>query len=275
MANTAKATATKTTKKAENTIAKNTQKVATAAKNVNEQVKETAEEFVTDVVNGGKKINTMATQAVKETAEKIDFTDSVNKIKATAKSVNNEIKATATEVMEDVKENTQEVRTAAAKLAKNVNTQLKATATEVIADAKENTKELRAAATKLVKKVSKDLKENAADMIADAKENTKELRATATKLAKEAMESINVTERLADLKKAVKNTNDYALETAEEIIEGVTVNGEKWQQVTEKAVKSGLKLAAKNQEIMFTTLEAVKVQLGGSANRFKKLIGKK
>ncbi len=275
MANTAKATTTKTTKKAANTVTKNTQKVATAAKNVNDQVKETAAEFIINVVNGTEKINTMTTKAVKETAAKIDFTDSVNKIKETAKSVNKEIKETATEVMEDVKENTKEVRTAAAKLAKNVNAQIKATATDVMADAKENAEELRATTTKLAKKVSTEFKENAADMIADAKENTKEFRATATKLAKEAMESINVTERLAGLKQAVKNTNNYALETADEIIENVTVNGEKWQQVTEKAVKSGLKLAAKNQEIMFNTLEAVKVQLGGSANRFKKLIGKK
>jgi hypothetical protein len=73
------------------------------------------------------------------------------------------------------------------------------------------------------------------------------------------------------VKKAAKNANTFALQTAEELVDGAVVNGEKWQTLTEKAVKSGLKLAAKQQDIVFTTLEAVKVQMGGTAKRFKKL----
>lgn len=260
----AKAPAKKTTTKAATTPAKTTKA----------QVVETAEGLVNDVMAGTKKVSAMTTKAVQETAEKVDFKDSVSKIKETANSVNTQIKATATEVMEEVKENTKEVTAAATKLATDVNAQLKATATETIEDVKENTKELRAKATKIATNVGKQLKETAADLMEDAKENGKELRATATKLAKEAVDNIKITERLSTLKKAVKNTNEFALETAEELIDGATANGEKWQKVTEKAVQSGLKLAAKQQEIMFYTLESVKVQLGSSAKRFKKLIGK-
>ena len=173
--------------------------------------------------------------------------------------------------MEDVKENSKELRTAAAKLTKNVNSQLKETATEVVEDVKENSKELRAAATKLAKNVNSQLKETATEVMEDVKENGKELRATVTKLAKEAVENIHLTERLKSLKTAAKKTNAYALETAEELVDGMAANSEKWQHVAEKAVKTGLKMAAKQQDFVFSTLEAVKVQLGGGAKRFKKL----
>lgn len=157
------------------------------------------------MLNSTKEVRAVATKSVKEVAEKIDFSDSVAKIKSTAKNINTQLKETAADIMEDVKE------------------------------------------------------------------NGKELRTAANKLAKEAIENVNLTERLSTIKKAAANTNAYALETAEELVDGLAVNGEKWQAITEKAVKNSLKLAAKQQEIVFTTLEAVKVQLGGSAKRFRKL----
>ena len=46
----------------------------------------------------------------------------------------------------------------------------------------------------------------------------------------------------------------------------------KWQKVAEKAVKTSLKLADKQQDLVFSTLEAVKSQLIGTATRFKKLV---
>jgi hypothetical protein len=48
-------------------------------------------------------------------------------------------------------------------------------------------------------------------------------------------------------------------------------NGMKWQGVTEKAVKTGLKLAENQQDLILTTLEAVKTQIGATTTRFKKL----
>ena len=205
MEKTSKAPAKKTAKKVEITAKTNLDKITATAKSINAEVKEVAEELVEDMLTSTKKVRAVATKSVKEVADKIDFSDSVAKIKSTAKSVNSQLKETAVEIMEDVKE------------------------------------------------------------------NGKELRSAANKLAKEAIENVNLTERLSTIKKVAANTNAYALETAEELVDGITVNGEKWQAITEKAVKNSLKLAAKQQEIMFTTLESVKMQLGGSAKRFRKL----
>ena len=105
----------------------------------------------------------------------------------------------------------------------------------------------------------------------DVKASGKEMQANAAKMAKEAIENIDVTERVGAVKKAVKNANNYTLETAEEMVDGMIVNGEKWQNVATKAVKSGLKLAERQQEMMFSTLETVKSQLGNSAVRLRNI----
>jgi hypothetical protein len=73
------------------------------------------------------------------------------------------------------------------------------------------------------------------------------------------------------VKDAMKNANEYALETSHELIDGMEANGLKWQSVTEKAVKTGLKLAENQQNLVFSTLEAVKTQIGSTSDRFKKL----
>ncbi len=176
-------------------------KVKATAETVNTQIKETASVIADNIMEMGQDIKEVATKSVKEVAEKVDFTQSVEKAKATAKKVNTEIMETATEIVSDIKEVT-------------------------------------------------------------------------TKMAKEAMENINVTNRINSLKKTAMNANQFALETSEELIDSLAANGEKWQNVTEKAIKKGLKLAERQQNIMFSTLEAVKVQLGGSGVRFKKLFGR-
>jgi glutamate-1-semialdehyde aminotransferase len=200
-----KTTAAKTTKKTETTVENNLDKIAGIAKNINAEVKEVANELVDDMLTSTKEVRAVAAKSVKEVAEKVDFTDSVAKIKETAKSVNKQIKETATDVIDDVKE------------------------------------------------------------------NGKELRSAANKLAKEAVNNVKLNDRLKNVKKFAANTNAFALETAEELVDSITVTGEKWQNLTEKAMKNGLKLAAKQQDIMFNTLEAMKGQVGGGAKRFKKL----
>ena len=271
MKNTTMATAKKTAKKGTPVTSKKANKATATAKNMGEQMMDTTEELVEDVLEGGKKVRAMATKTIKETAEKIDFSNSAKKIKSTVKNVNSELKETAVEVLDDVKANSKELRTAAAKLAKNVNKQVKETAVEVMGDVKTNGKELRTAAAKLAKSVNQQVKETAVEVMDDVKENGKELRSAAAKLAKEAVENIHLSERLKSLKTVAQKTNTYALETAEELVDSMAVNGEKWQHVAEKAVKTGLKMAAKQQDFMFSTLEAVKGQLGGGAKRFKKL----
>jgi|GEM_PF-641167 len=196
----------------------------------------------------------------KKTTKKVETiaAKNLNKIAATAKSINAEVTATAEELVEDMLTSTKNVRTVATKSAKEIAKKIDFS--DSMAKIKSTTKS-----------VNSQLKETATEIMEDVKENGKELRSAANKLAKEAVENVKLTERLSTIKKVAANTNAYALETAELLVDGIAVNGEKWQAVTEKAVKNGLKLAAKQQDIMFTTLEAVKVQLGGSAKRFKKL----
>jgi hypothetical protein len=142
-------------------------------------------------------------KAVKET--KVDFSNSIEKIKETAKSVNTEVLTAATEVLEDIRT------------------------------------------------------------------NGAQIRETAVNKVKEAVEKINLENGVQFVKDTAKNINDYSLETAEEIIEGAVKGSKEWQVVAEKAVKGGLELAEKQQDIVFDTLETLKGQLTTSSKRFRNL----
>lgn len=203
--------------------------------------------------------NEKNTAPVKTIAETVDFTDSVNKVKETAKTVNSEIKEAVTEIVKDLKEVSQDVTSVATKSIKEAGKKV---------DFSDSVKTVKAAASV----VNKQLKETATVVVADIKESRKELADATAKLAKETVENIKVTERLNGLKKAVVNTNNYALEMSEELIKGIETNGEKWQNVTEKAIKSGLKLADRQEKIVFSALEAMKGQVTNTALRFKKLM---
>lgn len=202
--------------------------------------------------------NTKTSAPAKNTTEKVDFTDSINKVKETAKVVNTEIKEAATEIVKDLKEVSQDVTSVATKGLKEVSKKVD------FSDSVKTVKESAAV-------VNTQLKETANVVATDIKEARKEIVDVTTKLAKEAVENLNVSERMNSLKNAVINTNNYALEVSEELIKGIETNGEKWQNVAEKAIKSGLKLAERQEKIVFSTLEAVKGQVASSALRFKKL----
>jgi len=58
------------------------------------------------------------------------------------------------------------------------------------------------------------------------------------------------------------------------LVDAALENGKDWQIVAAKAVKGGLKLADKQQDIMFDTLESLKGQAIKSAGRFKELFSK-
>ncbi len=93
----------------------------------------------------------------------------------------------------------------------------------------------------------------------------------ATKKVKTKKTKVTVNKTWGQLKDVVKDVNEFALETSEEVVEGVITNGEKWQQVVEKATKGGLKLTARQQDIVYNTLETVKGQLVDSTKRLKKI----
>lgn len=72
-------------------------------------------------------------------------------------------------------------------------------------------------------------------------------------------------------KKIVRNANDAALDITEDIVEGTLARGPEWQNIAEKSVKGGLKLAAKQQDILFDSLEMIKGEYVRNRKRFGKL----
>ena len=142
-------------------------------------------------------------------AEKVELTESFNKIKNTANKVNAQVLETATEVMDDVKEN------------------------------------------------GKYWVETANQKVKSTIENF------------DAAESVKAGSKMA--KSTAKSVNEFALETADELVDGALANGKRMQKVTAKAIDGGLKLAAKQQDIVFDALETVKGQLAKNTVRFRKI----
>lgn len=134
--------------------------------------------------------------------------------------------------------------TAIRKTAKTINTQVQSTVSEIAEDLKENGNILADKAMEPVKK--------AYDKVS---------------------EQINW--EYLDVVKVTKKANTYVLDTAEEVVDGVLENSEKWQGVAEKAIKGGLKLAAKQQEMVFDTMDTLKGQLAKSSKRLQKLLSNK
>ncbi|MEO0340449.1 MAG: hypothetical protein AAF242_14710, partial [Bacteroidota bacterium] len=63
----------------------------------------------------------------------------------------------------------------------------------------------------------------------------------------------------------------YTAQTADEIVEGAISTTEQWQGITSKAIKGSLKLASKQQDIVFETLEDVKGQIVEGTKRTRAL----
>ena len=126
-----------------------------------------------------------------------------------------------------------------------------------------------------VNTVNSQLKEVASDVREDLKDNGAQLRERTIdpmmEVYDKAYDRITETVNMENISKAAKDANAYAINTAEEIVDAALENGEKWQTVATKAVKGGLKLASKQQDIIFDTLETVKGQLSKSTTRFRKL----
>ncbi len=223
-------------------------KTATA---ITAEVKETTENVVDSFVD-----------AVNEVAEKVDFSENVDNIKESVKAINEQLKDSATDIVSEVKEMAAELKTVATKGMKQVAKKV---------DFDKNVKQIKATATKINNKNVAKIKAAVEKIDSQITENADEFKKTATKLANEVVENLKVSDRLTAIKGAAINANEYALQASNELIEGLEANGTKWQKVGEKALQTGLKLAENQQDLMFNTLEAVKIQFGSTANRFKKL----
>jgi glutamate-1-semialdehyde aminotransferase len=106
----------------------------------------------------------------------------------------------------------------------------------------------------------------------DVSEKANSFKVSTNNLAKEAIENIKLSDRLSTVKEGIKNTNKTALTKTEALIDTLESNGQKWQKVADKAIQTGLNLSDKQQDMFFTTLEAIKTQIETGVVRFKKLI---
>lgn len=75
------------------------------------------------------------------------------------------------------------------------------------------------------------------------------------------------------LKKQATILNKEMLQASNELVDGSVATAEKWQNLTEKMLKTGLKMLAKQQDLLLTTIEAAKGQFDASTKRFNKLVG--
>lgn len=124
-------------------------------------------------------------------------------------------------------------------------------------------------------KVNTQVIETAAEVMDDMRENGKYWVETATQKVKETVNNIDVAEVATSTVKTAKATaktaNKVALESADDLVDVAFENGKKLQSLTAKAIDGGFKIAAKQQDIVFTTLETVKGQLTKNASRFRDL----
>ncbi len=83
--------------------------------------------------------------------------------------------------------------------------------------------------------------------------------------------SEKVSKAIETAKVNAKKANEFALNKTEELVtEGISVASQ-WQQVTDKALKSGIKLMENQQNIVFDALETYKNHFVKGKKRFSKL----
>ena len=93
-----------------------------------------------------------------------------------------------------------------------------------------------------------------------------------------ATKKLNKIEFTKQFDKAVKSAkenatkaNDFALNTTEEAVTGAINVAAQWQNVTNKALKGGIKLMDNQQKIVFDALETYKAHLFNGRKRLRKI----
>jgi len=127
--------------------------------------------------------------------------------------------------------------------------------------------------TKKVNKRVNTLKETivstSTEVLQDVFEKGKAVGTTALEIGKKRVEAIDVEAGVKKVKSTVTNINEFALESADTMVEAGFENTKKWQGIGEKAIKGSLEIAEKQQDIVFENLEVLKGQLTSSAQRIK------
>lgn len=162
---------------------------------------------------------------------------------------------------------------------KYINTQVVGTVGELIEDAKINGKEARKITSSSVKELQ--FVNSLGKVIATTKKVNKRVKKTATEVmddvvntTKKSIQSIDIAENIEQIKTNAVKANDFALTTTENVVNSAVKNGTQLQNIADKAVKGGLNIAARQQDMIFNTLETVKGQILHSADRLQTIFSK-
>lgn len=126
--------------------------------------------------------------------------------------------------------------------------------------------------TKVTDKVV-TLKDNAVmmgnEVIQDVYEKGKSVSSIALEITKKNIENLDIEGGMKKLRTTTVKLNDFALSTANSLVETGFENTKKWQNIGEKAVKGGFEIAEKQQDLIFDNLYTVKNQFSSSVSRIK------
>lgn len=95
-----------------------------------------------------------------------------------------------------------------------------------------------------------------------------------TKKVANRIERFNVEQAIQRVKETSIDVNNFALEATEDLVNETIARTEQWQGIATKAIEGSIKLASKQQDIVFDTLESLKGQFTHSKKRFSALVSK-
>ena len=94
-------------------------------------------------------------------------------------------------------------------------------------------------------------------------------------MATKKIKTANFTKKVENAIKTVKSkankANNYALNATEEVVTETISIATQWQQVTDKALKGGVKLLDNQQNLIFDTLESYKKHFVKGSKRLRKV----
>ncbi len=94
-------------------------------------------------------------------------------------------------------------------------------------------------------------------------------------MATKKINTANFTKKVENAIKTVKSNankaNNYALNATEEVVTETISMATQWQQVTDKALKGGVKLLDNQQNLIFDTLESYKKHFVKGSKRLRKV----
>ncbi len=83
----------------------------------------------------------------------------------------------------------------------------------------------------------------------------------------EQFTNFDVNKEMDKFKEAPEQMQKFAMENSKVAIDSFVKSSEQWQEVAQNAVKSSLEVAAKQQELFFSTMEQAKTQFEAGMNR--------